>query len=98
MEIIESQIDVKDPQFKANAAHNRQLAEELREHTRSWRGRAGAKSISSVSASRASCSCAIGSISCWMAVRRFWNYRRWRRTRCTTATRPARVSSPGSGG
>ncbi len=31
MEIIESQIDVNDPQFKENAAYHRLLAEELRE-------------------------------------------------------------------
>jgi 3-methylcrotonyl-CoA carboxylase beta subunit len=32
MEILESQIDVDDPKFKENAAHNRRLAEELRTH------------------------------------------------------------------
>jgi hypothetical protein len=29
MEIIESQIDVTDPQFKVNADHNRRLVAEL---------------------------------------------------------------------
>src|SRR5512147_2858321 len=43
METIESQIDVNDPQFKENAAHNRRLAEELREHMKIARQGGGEK-------------------------------------------------------
>jgi len=43
MDVLESQIDVNDPQFKANAAHNRQLAEELREHVKIARQGGGEK-------------------------------------------------------
>jgi acetyl-CoA carboxylase carboxyltransferase component len=43
MEQIESQIDPRDATFRANAAHNRALAEELRERLRSVRQGGGEK-------------------------------------------------------
>ncbi len=43
MERLESQIDVNDPKFNENAAHNRRLAEELRAHVKTARQGGGAK-------------------------------------------------------
>ena len=43
MEAIESQIDVNDPKFQENAAHNRRLAEELRAQVKSARQGGGEK-------------------------------------------------------
>jgi acetyl-CoA carboxylase carboxyltransferase component len=43
METLESQIDANDPQFKANAAHNRRLIEDLREHVKIARQGGGEK-------------------------------------------------------
>ena len=44
----------------------------------------------------ASCCRASASTACWTRARRSWSSRRWPRTACTTATRPARGSSPAS--
>ncbi len=90
MEVLESQIDSNAPQFKANAVHNRRLTEELREHVKIAR-QGGARSIKSGSTSRASYLCAIGSISCSIGIRRFWNCRRWPHTICITTKRRARA-------
>ncbi|HTP09029.1 MAG TPA: carboxyl transferase domain-containing protein, partial [Anaerolineae bacterium] len=43
MEIIESQINTTDPQYKTNAVHHRQLAEELHEHLKIARQGGGAQ-------------------------------------------------------
>src|SRR5512146_1615329 len=43
MEVVESQIDVNDPQFKANVEHNRRLAEELRAQVKIARQGGGEK-------------------------------------------------------
>jgi 3-methylcrotonyl-CoA carboxylase beta subunit/propionyl-CoA carboxylase len=43
MEILESQINVNDPKFAENAAHNRRLAVELRAHLKTARQGGGAK-------------------------------------------------------
>ena len=43
MDVLESQINANDPQFKANATHNRQLVQQLREHLKIARQGGGEK-------------------------------------------------------
>ena len=95
MPVLATKLNPRSDEFKANAAAMRARSTTC---TRSWRRsrRAAARRRAPSTWRAASCCRASASRCCSIPARRSSSSRRWPRTACTTATRPAPASSPAS--